>query len=289
MIARLGRLLPPPGDGVIAGIGDDCAAVKGPRAGRLLLLKTDCVVEGRHFRTEDKPSAVGWKAVCRAVSDIAACGGSPKSALVACVVPAGREGAWLAGLYRGINRAARTFGFDVVGGELARTEGPAVITVSMTGEVERRLLTLRSGGRPGDVLFVSGLLGGSLASGWHLQFHPRLEQATWLVRNFRIRAMMDLSDGLAADLPRMAAASGTGFRVFPTDLPRRPGVSVAGALGDGEDFELLFALAPGQAAEVVPAWRKRWPRIPLTRIGRLEPAGVREGLGSTRGFDHFAS
>lgn len=288
VVARLARQLHPAGTGVVAGIGDDCAAVAGPRAGRLLLLKTDSVVEGRHFRSDDPAAAAGWKAACRAVSDIAACGGEPRSALVACAVPDGRQGAWLSALYRGIDRAARTFGFDVVGGELAGTTGPAVITVTMTGEVERGLLTLRSGGRPGDVLFVTGVLGGSLESGWHLRFRPRLEQARWLVNNFRVRAMMDLSDGLAADLPRMAGASGTGFRVLPTELPRRRGATVKAALGDGEDFELLLAVAPEHAARLVPAWRRRWPRIPLTRIGGLEPAGICEGVGSARGFDHFA-
>jgi thiamine-monophosphate kinase len=288
VVARLARQLHPAGPGVVAGIGDDCAAVQGPRRGCLLLLKTDCVIEGRHFRPGDSAAAVGWKAVCRAVSDIAACGGDPKSALVACVVPDGRQGAWLTGLYRGIDRAALAFGFDVVGGELARTDGPAVITVSMTGEVERKALVLRSGGRPGDVLFVTGVLGGSLSSGWHLRFRPRLEQARWLVRNFRVRAMMDLSDGLAADLPRMAAAGGTGFSIDSASVPRRRGASVTAALGDGEDFELLLAVAPGDAGRLAASWRKRWPRIPLTRIGHLAPLGVREGLGEARGFDHFA-
>jgi thiamine-monophosphate kinase len=274
---------------VVEGIGDDCAALKATKPGALLLLKTDCVVEGRHFRPEDSAAAVGWKAACRAVSDIAACGGQPVSALVACVVPGGRQGAWLTGVYRGLGRAARAFGFDVVGGELARTEGPAVITVSMTGEVERKRLTRRSGGRPGDLLFVTGVLGESFASGWHLRFRPRLEQARWLVQNFRIRAMMDLSDGLAADLPRMAAAGGTGFSITPADLPCRRGASVTAALGDGEDFELLFAIAPNDAPRLAAAWRKRWPNLPLTRIGRLERPGILDGLGDTRGFDHFGS
>ncbi len=288
VVARLARLLPGPGRDVVAGIGDDCAAVRGSERGKLLLLKTDCVVEGRHFVAEDRASDAGWKAACRAVSDIAACGGQPRSALVACVVRAGQEGAWLSGCYRGIARAARTFGFEVVGGELARTEGPAVITVFMTGDVEKHRLVRRNGGRPGDVLFVTGVLGGSLVSGWHLRFQPRLEQARWLVKRFRVRAMMDLSDGLAADLPRLAAASGTGYSIEPGLLPRRRGATVAAALGDGEDFELLFAVAPRDAARLSAAWKKRWPGIRLTRIGQLESSTTRVGIGSVHGFDHFA-
>lgn len=289
VVARLARVLRGPGPDVVAGIGDDCAAVRGPRHGKLLLLKTDSVVEGRHFTRENRPADVGWKAVCRAVSDIAACGGEPKCALVACAIRGGQEKTWLPGCYRGIAKAARAFGFDVVGGELARTEGPAVITVSMTGDVEKRRFVRRGGGRPDDVLFVTGVLGGSLASGWHLRFRPRLEQARWLVSNFRVRAMMDLSDGLAADLPRLAAAGGTGYAIDTALLPRRRGAGIAEALGDGEDFELLFAVAPREAERLSVAWKKRWPKIQLTRIGMLDRHGVQAGLGAARGFDHFST
>jgi thiamine-monophosphate kinase len=288
IVDRLRCLLPRPSRSVHAGIGDDCAAVPGPRRGILELLKTDCVVEGRHFLPRDPADKVGWKAACRAVSDISACGGSPRYALVTCVLPRARTGRWLDDLYRGLGRAARRYGFEVVGGELARTDGPAVVSVAMTGEVPRREFVPRGGGRPGDVLFVTGVLGGSLASGWHLRFTPRAAEARWLARNFRPRAMMDLSDGLAADLPRLAAGSGTGFLVDPSRVPRRRGVSVPQALGDGEDFELLFAVPPSQAARLEAAWKKSFPRLRLTRIGSLAPRGTMQGLGPGRGFDHFA-
>jgi thiamine-monophosphate kinase len=287
LLVRLQRALRPGGRGVVAGIGDDCAAVAGP--GRdLLLLKTDCVVEDRHFTARDAAAAVGWKAACRAVSDLAACGGRPAHALVTCVVRAAQTKRWLDGVYRGLDKAGREFGFDVVGGELSRTDGPAVISVAMTGRVARREFVRRAGGRPGDVLFVTGVLGGSLASGWHLRFRPRLDEARWLVANFRVRAMMDLSDGLAADLPRLARAGGTGFVFDPASVPRRRGVTAGQALADGEDFELLFAVAPREADRLEKAWRQRWPKLRLTRIGRLARAGTREGLGRARGYDHFA-
>ncbi len=288
MIARVRRLLPHPSRAVHAGIGDDCAAVPGPRRGMLALLKTDCVVEGRHFLPSHTARDVGWKAACRAVSDIAACGGEPRFALVTCVLPRARTGRWLEDLYRGLGRAARRYGFEVVGGEMARTDGQAVINVAMTGEVPRRQFVPRGGGRPGDILYVTGLLGGSLASGWHLRFTPRVAEARWLAQHFRPRAMMDLSDGLASDLPRLAAESGTGFVVDPGLLPRRRGASMRQAVSDGEDFELLFAIAPSRAAKLEAGWKKRFPRVRLTRIGTLAARGTEEGLGRLRGFDHFA-
>ena len=288
VLARLRRALRRTPSSVRAGIGDDCAAVRDGRRGCLTLLKTDCVVEGRHFRSRDSAAAVGWKAACRAVSDIAACGGEPRFALVTCVVRASQTRRWIDGLYRGLEKAARAYGFHIIGGELARTDGPAVISVAMTGEVPARDFIARGGGRPGDVLFVTGLLGGSLASGWHLRFQPRLEQVRWLVRHFRPRAMMDLSDGLAADLPRLAAASKSGFILDADSVPRRRGASVGQALGDGEDFELLFAVDRRKAARLESAWKKKFPGLRLSRIGRLAPRGVEQGLGAARGYDHFA-
>ena len=271
----------------VAGIGDDCAAVEAPR-GKLLLLKTDCVVEGRHFRASDSPSAIGWKAACRAVSDIAACGGMPRDALITCVVRAQQTGRWLDGLYRGIEKAGREFGFHVVGGELARTDGPAVINVAMTGAVTRREFIRRGGGRSGDLLYVSGALGGSLRSGWHLRFCPRLREAQWLAKNIRPTAMMDLSDGLAADLPRLAAESGTGFVIDANAVPRRRGALLRAALSDGEDFELLFAVPEKKSARLEKEWKRKFPALRLTRIGHLARRGTAQGLGAAHGYDHFA-
>ena len=271
----------------VAGIGDDCAAVVAPR-GKLLLLKTDCVVERRHFRVSDSPSAVGWKAACRAVSDIAACGGEPQHALITCVLRDKQTGRWLDGLYRGIDKAGREFGFHVVGGELARTDGPTVINVAMTGAVARREFVRRGGGRSGDPLYVTGALGGSLRSGWHLRFCPRQREARWLAKNIRPTAMMDLSDGLAADLPRLAAESGTGFVIDADAVPRRRGASLRAALSDGEDFELLFAVPKTKAVRLEREWKRKFPALPLTRIGHLAKRGVTQGLGAMSGYDHVA-
>lgn len=271
----------------VAGIGDDCAAVTAPRS-KLLLLKTDCVVERRHFRASDLPGPIGWKSVCRAVSDIAACGGQPQHALVTCVLRENQTGRWLDGLYRGIEKAGREYGFHVVGGELARTDGPAVINVAMTGTVARRDFVPRGGGRAGDSLYVTSVLGGSLRSGWHLRFRPRLREAQWLAKIIRPSAMMDLSDGLAADLPRLAAESGTGFVIDAHAVPRRKGVSSRAALSDGEDFELLFAVPGKKSALLEREWKRKFPALRLTRIGHLAERSVAQGLGAARGYDHFA-
>lgn len=272
---------------VMAGIGDDCAAVPGPRSGRLLLLKADCVVEGRHFLPRHAATDIGWKAAARAVSDFAACGGEPRYVLVTCVIREEQGGRWLDGLYKGMEKAGRKFGFYVVGGELARTEGPTMINVTMTGEVARSLFIPRGGGRPGDILYVTGVLGGSQRSGWHLKFQPRLHEARWLARAIKPTAMMDLSDGLASDLPRLAAASGTGFVVDAASVPRRRGVSQDAALGDGEDFELLFAVSPSKVVRLEREWKRHFPALRLTRIGHLAAQGIAQGLGETLGYDHF--
>ena len=285
--ALLARLPAGVGRGVVAGAGDDCAIVRTGGAERWQLLKTDCVIEGVHFAPDAPPEAVGWKALCRPLSDIAAMGGKPRYALVTLALPGHATVAYATGVYAGLGRAAEEFGVTVVGGETARTPGPCFLSVVVTGSVRRERAVTRAGGRPGDRLFVTGRLGGSLPSGRHLQFRPRLSEARWLVARFPIRAMMDLSDGLAADLPRMAAASGTGFAVDPASLPRHEGCTVTQALGDGEDYELLFAVGPKQAARLEPAWKERWPDVPLTAVGELTELGTSIGLEATGGYDHF--
>ena len=146
---------------------------------------------------------------------------------------------------------------------------------------------LRSGAKAGDVLFVTGRLGGSRA-GKHLDFTPRLAEARWLVAHFHPRAMMDLSDGLAADLPRLARASRCGFTLDESLLPLTPGCTISQALGDGEDFELLFALSPKDAARIAPKWRRTFGKLPLTQIGRVTQLSTLNSQLSPNGHDHFA-
>ena len=285
LISEITRGLPL-GAEVRVGAGDDCAVIGAPRARRWQLLKTDVVVEGVHFLRTDDPRRVGWKALCRAISDVAAMGGVPEHALITIAVSRDDDVSRVKALYSGLRRAARKFGVSIVGGETSRSPAPLFVNVALTGSVERTRCVLRSGARPGDVLFVTGRLGGSRA-GKHLDFTPRLAEARWLVQNFRPHAMMDLSDGLAADLPRLARASRCGFTLDESLLPITPGCTVQQALSDGEDFELLIALSPRDATGIETKWRRTFGKLPLTQIGRVtQPSPLNTQL--PHGHDHFA-
>src|SRR5712691_574773 len=251
----LARLLPslPIRKGVVAGAGDDCAVVEMPGGNNLLLLKTDCVVEKIHFATKTDPVSVGWKAMMRPLSDFAAVSGLPQFALITLIVPAQRSRDWVKKLYHGLNRAAARFDVSIVGGETSNTRGPAVISVSVSGFVEKNRFISRKGGKIGDDLFVTGRLGGSLR-GKHLRFVPRIKESRWLTENFRVHAMIDLSDGLGADLPRLARASKAGFKIDMESLPLNPGAKIDNAISDGEDYELLFAISPRYRRRLQRSW-----------------------------------
>lgn len=289
LIERVARLLPVAA-GVAAGPGDDCAVVdefETPMdSDRLTLLKTDAIVESIHYTRDTAPERVGWKAVMRVVSDFAAMGGAPGRFLVTIALPPDREVAWVDGLYQGMARAMDWCGGKLAGGETTAVPkgSAAVISVAATGWVERRHLVLRATARPGDAIYVTGRLGGSLANGRHLDFFPRLTEAAWLVRHFKPDAMMDLSDGLAADLPKLARASATGFTLDREAVPHHAGVDVDAALNDGEDFELLFTRR-GDAEAFEAAWRIAFPEVLLTRIGVVTEAG--DSPVTTGGWSHF--
>ncbi len=286
LIERLLHQVPvAPGE---AGPGDDCAVIDpGPERSELQLLKTDAIVCGIHFLPETPARQVGWKAAARVISDFAAMGGKPERFLVTLAISPDTAIEWLDELYAGIGNCLRQHQALLVGGETTRLPigSAAVISVAATGSVSRSHLTLRSGARPGDSLLVTGSLGGSL-HGKHLQFQPRLKESNWLVSNFKPSAMMDLSDGLAKDLPRLAAASGCGFRLDRGALPLSPGCSIAQALGDGEDYELLLAVGAEQVPALCAAWSIAFPELPLSPIGTMAEAGHWDPLEG--GWDHFA-
>lgn len=269
------------------GVGDDCAVVGAPRARVWTLLKTDAVVEGIHFTSETEPRRVGWKALCRTISDIAAMGGAPQHALITLAISPRAELRWVKELYRGLESAAKRFGARIVGGETSRSPGPAFISIALTGTVPRAHCILRSGGAPGDLLYVTGRLGGSFG-GKHLDFLPRVPEAQFLAGQFRPSAMMDISDGLAADLPRLAKASGCAFSVELERIPCSRGATLQQALNDGEDFELLFAIPPSRARKLERAWARQFRKVELTRIGALLPSTQRSTELHAHGYDHFA-
>jgi thiamine-monophosphate kinase len=271
---------------VFAGSADDCAIVELPENKKYLVLKTDCVVEGVHFVHETNASDVGWKAMMRPLSDFAASSAAPKFALITLIVPRQTKLAWVRGLYRGLRRAASRFEVSIVGGETSNTLGPIAISVTVIGFVEKPRATSRRGGRSGDDLFVTGRLGGALKQK-HLKFVARITESRWLTKNFAIHAMMDLSDGLGADLPRLARASKLGFQVELKNLPVARGATIENAISEGEDYELLFAISPRDRNSLEREWRRKFPKLPLTRIGSLNRKSPIRNRKFPRGYVHF--
>lgn len=279
----------PPG---MLGIGDDCCVwtPRGPTC-----LSVDAITEGRHFTADAPPGLIGRKAAAAALSDLAAMGAVPVGAVVALSCP----GRWdAAAIMAGLGDELRRHGCPLLGGD---TTGAEALTVSVTvwgeadPEARGRLLT-RAGGQAGDLLVVTGPLGGSLRSGRHLTPEPRLAEGRWLARQPFVHALMDLSDGLASDAPRLATASGCGCLLLPEQVPVHPDVpdlsdTVTAALCDGEDFELLAAVEPG----LWPTLQLAWPfPSPLAVVGWLlpEPGAWMEDRGqrrvplALRGFSH---
>ena len=260
-----------PRGGLRVGIGDDAAVVRG--AGRTdWILKADMVVEGVHFeRSTSRPRDWGRKAVLCNVSDIAAMGGTPRYALVSAGFPRNFPPRGAEAAARGILEALAEFGVVLAGGDTTRSDR-VVLSVAMVGEVGRGRAVTRAGARAGDVIFVTGPLGGSLRSGRHLRFVPRLAESRYLVSRYRVHAMIDVSDGLSKDLGHLAEESGVGLRVFDAAVPlSRATASVEAAFTDGEDFELVFTVSGGDARRLAADRLARKKGFAFYPIGRVVP------------------
>lgn len=277
----------PGNDRVVVGAGDDCAALTGGSEDELLLFKTDAIVEGVHFTADTPPEKIGRKALARCLSDIAAMAGTPTAALVTLALPADFDPARVESIYAGMNTLAREFGVAIAGGETTANPGGVLISISLLGRVDASKITLRSGAKLGDAIFVTGELGGSI-DGKHLDFEPRLEQARWLAERFPLNSMIDLSDGLATDLKHILNASKLGADLLSTAVPisraareikARNGsdkTPLSAALSDGEDFELLFTIPGKHAVPLNDAWKEQFPDLKLSCIGRTtETPGLR--------------
>lgn len=288
LIERITALVPQSRD-VAAGPGDDCAVLDDNLfSPSMVLLKTDALVERVHFLPDAPARAVGWKAAARVISDFAAMGGGPENFLITLALSPSTAVSWVEDLYRGIGDCLEKFGGVLAGGETSSLPpgSAAVISIAATGRVRREHLVFRSTGKPGDMLLVTGNLGGSI-HGKHLDFTPRIKESHWLASNFKPSAMMDLSDGLAKDLPRLAAASHCGFRMDESALPRTSGCTSAQALSDGEDYELLFTIEADRLPGLLSEWAKAFPNLPLTRIGEM--VEITNGESLTGGWDHFSA
>ncbi len=266
---RLRRLaVVPRGSGVVTGIGDDCAIFRHRNGLEDLLFTTDLLVEDTHFRRATHSAGdIGWKALARGLSDIAAMGGEPRFCLVSLSLAPWCDAAWVDGFFRGLLRLAGRTGTVLAGGDLSHGAKLACDVV-VGGAVPRGGALRRDGARAGDAIYVSGALGGSAlgmaarrGKAWrrHARPEPRLALGRFLRETVGATAAMDLSDGLSLDLARLCAASGLGAEIAAP--PVWPGATLAQALHGGEDYELLFT-APPRAP--VPA---AFQSIPLTRIG----------------------
>lgn len=269
------------------GAGDDCAVLPGGKKQGDLLFKTDAIVEGVHFLPSAPPKLVGRKALARNVSDIAAMGGAPWCALVTLAAPPSTPVARVRSLYAGLNQLADEYGVLLAGGETVRAP-KLLLSVALLGRMPSGVRpVLRSTAKAGHHLYVTGTLGGTQKRR-HLTFEPRLAAGQWLANQKFATAMMDLSDGLGADLPKLATASGLGFEVDLDALPRTRGSTLQQALHDGEDYELLVAVSPQKTKRLTSTWPFR--DLPLTRIGRL----TKKALAGTApwehrgGYDHFS-
>jgi thiamine-monophosphate kinase len=305
LIHRLTRSLPS-NKHVITSAGDDCAVLDLGVPDRLFLFKTDAVVEGIHFTGEAPPEKIGHKALARCLSDIAAMAGTPTAALITIGLPRKFDPDYIARIYDGMNAVARKSEIAIVGGETTTNPERIFISVALLGSVQRGKAILRSGAKAGDALFVTGHLGGSLL-GRHLEAEPRLAEARWLADHFKINAMLDISDGLAGDLRHILNASRVGAELLSTAIPISRDARLASknesstktpllaALTDGEDFELLFTLPSRDAVPLLDAWKKQFPSLKLSCIGKItagEGISIRDKQGvrplTAHGYVHFS-
>ena len=286
------------GGALQVGMGHDCAVVR--VAGADVVVSTDVLVDGVHFRLEACGiEAAAGKALLVNLSDLAAAGARPRACEIGVVLPRGRAGSLMEGLARGLGEVARAYGCPVAGGDTNVAEGPLVLAVTVLGESGPAGCITRTGAKIGDRLSVTGPLGGS-GFGRHLAFVPRLDAGRVLADHGIAHAMMDISDGLSRDVPRLCRASGVGARLEAASIPVHDDVAryddgedpLRHALDDGEDFELLVAHAPltdEDRALLAEAG------VSLVEIGRVEdaPSGVTLRRGSQvlplepGGYDHF--
>jgi thiamine-monophosphate kinase len=309
-IAR--HFLPSGGRKLRLGIGDD-AALRKPKPGFATVLTSDWFLEGSHFlREKHPPDSVGWKCLARAASDVAAIGGTPRCFLLNLALPANSTGKWLSSFLGGLRRAASSLACVLAGGDTTASKR-ILISVTVIGEIAEGQEVLRSGAHPDDLLYVSGTLGeaehglqllrktrGKVNTKnddlrRHLYPEPRVELGRWLAERKLATAMMDVSDGLSSDLPRLCTASGVGALIDPGKLPLLRGIDPESArqlaLHGGDDYELLFSISPRNAARIPAMFRK----LRLTQVGQITRGrsvqivgkdGTRELLGAA-GWDPF--
>ena len=290
------KFLPQKAD-VFVGPGDDCAVVR-RKSGNLLLLAVDQIASGIHFNPEiTSPGQAAQKLIRRNISDIAAMGGVPEFALLtvaANFADSKFTSEWLEKFMIALGEESSRWNVSVCGGDMSSKQDlDSVFSLTITGNVEKRKLCLRSGAKDGDLLFATGRFGNSFMSGHHLQFIPRLREARFLAGTYT-NTMIDVSDGLVSDASRLSESSHCGIRLFTENILRRKGSDLRQALNEGEDYELIFAINPSKASRLI----KKWPfkKTEVSEIGifsaKIPSAHVMDdrGVDLTRemhGFSHL--
>lgn len=251
---------------VFKGSGDDCAVLKLDK-NNYQLFTCDMIIAGTDFKNTDDLSLVGKKALAVSISDISACGGTPKHAVVSLGLSPNMPVARVDRLAKGMFSLARKYHINIVGGDISSAD-KLIIDVSMLGVVEKKNLCLRSGAKTGDIIMVTGSLGGSI-KGKHLKFEPRLKEARFLVNNFKVNSMIDISDGLLQDLGHILEQSSAGAVIYEKLIPlSRESSGIDEALSSGEEFELLFTASRDQAGKIMKSSKYRF-----RPIGEIMPKG----------------
>jgi len=317
LVARIQQQLAPPPSWLTVGIGDDAAVVENER-NRVEVLTVDALIDGVHFdRRFTPPTAIGHRALAVNLSDLAAMGATPRLALLSLALPATLTCEEFDGVISGIATEAMAHRLTVAGGNLTRTPGPLTIDITAIGTAKRRGVLTRSGARPGDLIYVSGAIGAAAAGldmlrtgaatpseacvFRYLRPSARVRLGQMLGRNRAASACIDLSDGLADGVSRIADASGVGMTVDADALPIEPEARrwfedqgldpVVAALGGGDDYELLFTVRPRQRGRLRAAFQQGG--VPLTKIGVCTPdtrCVLRTAAGDVpfpSGFSHF--
>ena len=286
---------------IIIGIGDDCASIR-IHGDKMFLVTTDMLVEGTHFDLKkNTPGEIGRKSIACSISDIAAMGCLAKYAVVSICFPKETKTKFARELYLGIQKMADAFNIKIVGGDIVSSKQILVVNVTMYGESEGLKPITRSGAKADDVIMITGALGGSIL-GKHIMFKPRLKEGLLLNKKFSINSMIDISDGLAADLGHILEESGVGAVLYEDEVPisedakklaRKTGLSTLHhALRDGEDYELLFTLSGKESKKLLAS--RSFPAR-LSKIGHINKSNglkMRDTAGKLKriksiGYKHF--
>ena len=279
---------------VVKGIGDD-AAVLDFSKDKYLLLTSDMLIEGIHFKKNTPAFKIGRKALACSISDIASMGGIPKNAVISLGLPQNLSISFVRDLYKGLINIANKFKINIVGGDTNRAKR-VIIDVALLGEVEKKNLILRSNAKPKDSIFITGTIESTLKTGKHLTFRPRLKEARFLSKRYRINSMIDISDGLAQDLGHILEQSNKGAVIYEKAILKKKGTSLKDVLYGGENFELIFSLSQKEARRLLRDKSQGKVKFTVSEIGSItktknklifiDAKSKRRSL-KLKGFRHF--